>query len=84
MVVQAIFGEGQRSDGRGGREGSKGWRGRRLLASGAIGSRGKKEMEGGWRLGFGLSRERAWGSGGGGATWLGSVVGPDPDRRAAS
>jgi hypothetical protein len=52
--------EGRRSDGGGGRAGNKGWRGRRWLASDAVGSRGKKGMEGvHWRLSFGLSRETA-------------------------
>jgi hypothetical protein len=46
----------------------------------------RREMEGGgrWRLGFGLSRERAGGSGGEGATRLDSAMGLGPDRRVVS
>jgi hypothetical protein len=52
--------EGRRFDGGGGCACNKGWRGRRWLASDAVGSRGKKGMEGGHRrLSFGLSRETA-------------------------
>jgi hypothetical protein len=57
--------EGQCSNGGGGRASNKGWRGRRWLASGAIGSCRKKLMDGGRRqLGFRLSRERARGGSG--------------------
>jgi hypothetical protein len=70
-AVRPIPSEGRRSVGGGGRAFNKGWRGRRWLASGAVGSHGKKEMEGGHpRLGFGLSRERAGGgSGYSGVAW---------------
>jgi hypothetical protein len=58
-AMRPIPSEGRRSVGGGGRAFNKGWRGRRWLASGAVGSHGKKEMEGAHRrLSFGLSRER--------------------------